>query len=119
MLSKKGKNAGNNITKNIANILIYFIDINLSIKWKGKKYYSGTICLGVTNESLGKLLTGLSKIYGLKQTKYIKKVLTIIIVIKSFSIKSGYERLYLIVAWNALDGTRGVFSVVCITYKCK
>lgn len=69
LLSKKGKNIGNIIIESIATILNYFTLINLSIKWKGKKYYSGTICLGVTKASLGKLFTGLSNIKGLKQTK--------------------------------------------------
>lgn len=68
-LSINGNIAGNSITANIANILIYLTLINFNIKWNGKKYYSGTICLGVTKESLGKLLTGLSNIKGLKHTK--------------------------------------------------
>ena len=68
-MSINGSKAGNSITANIAKILIYLTLINFNIKWKGKKYYSGTICLGVTKESLGKLLTGLSNIKGLKQTK--------------------------------------------------
>lgn len=68
-LSISGSTAGNNITANIAKILIYLTLINFNIKWNGKKYYSGTICLGVTKESPGKLLTGLSKINGLKHTK--------------------------------------------------
>ena len=85
-LSKKGKNIGNTIVKSIAKILIYFTLINFNIKWKGEKYYSGTICLGVTKESLNILLTGLSNTKGLKQTKYINTKVTIVTVIKFFSI---------------------------------
>ena len=70
----------------MASILIYLTLINFNIKWKGEKYYSGTICLGVTKASLGKLLTGLSKIKGLKQTKYINKAVTSVTVTKFFSI---------------------------------
>jgi len=44
------------------------------------------MCFGVTKESLGKLLTGLSNIKGLKQTKYIKSILTKPTEIKFFSI---------------------------------
>lgn len=64
-------------------------------------------------------MTGLSNINGLKQIKYINKLLTKTHVIISFSIKLGYKFLYLTVAWNALDGILGVFSTVCINYKCR
>ena len=74
------------MTANIAKILIYLTLISFKIKWNGKKYYSGTICFGVTSESLGKLFTGLSNINGLKQTKYINKILTIPTDIRFFSI---------------------------------
>ena len=84
-MSKKGKKAGKAITIIIDSILTYFILINFSIKWNGGKYYSGTICLGVTKESLGKLFTGLSNIKGLKQTKYMNKPVTNVTVIKFFS----------------------------------
>ena len=84
-LSKKGKNAGKAIIAIMDTILTYFTLINFNIKWNGEKYYSGTICLGVTKASLGKLLTGLSNIKGLKQTKYINILVTNVTVTKSFS----------------------------------
>lgn len=69
----------------MASILIYFTLINFNIRWKGGKYYSGTICFGVTKASLGILLTGLSNTKGLKQTKYINRRVIIVTVIKFFS----------------------------------